>query len=110
MVSSLRMGAVRAMEASKSGRRGRATMLSVNFIERELRIERELGIRGNTLGGISEAWGVAHRWFYRLLLQGIVLNGALKKERSSISCIIQRQRKRKGTQDRAVLYPELTVA
>ncbi len=51
MVSSLRMGAVRATVASRSDRRGRATMLSVNFIEREL------GIGGYTLGRISEALG-----------------------------------------------------
>ncbi len=52
--------------ARRSDKSDKAIMINVKW---ELD-GRELGVRGKTLGKMSEAGGVAHRWFYNVFLPG----------------------------------------
>jgi hypothetical protein len=49
-------------------------MMMMNVTGNQMSVTK-MGIRGNTAGRMSEAGGVAHRWFYSNLLQYTALNG-----------------------------------
>ncbi len=109
MVSSPRVGAARAMVASKSDRRGRATMLSVNFIRRKLSVNWELG--KSLWAGFLKIGGVAHRRFYSLLLQGTPSSTAHRKKEDTNSISLELNEKERPDNcciatraDRRVVY------